>query len=139
MVVIFLDFDGVLHRKMSGNFEFLPNLFLLLNKYPEIAIVLSSNWKSELNEQDYKTLFGKYRRRVIGKINNHPGMIREEEILHYARSNNINKFIAIDDDCRGTLFNSNCSWLFRTDYFKGLDEESTNNLDVFIQKILYNI
>lgn len=42
-LTIFLDFDGVLHRKMIGNFELLANFNQVLNLFPNLKIVISSD------------------------------------------------------------------------------------------------
>lgn len=88
-----------------------------------------------MKPQDYQEIFGEYANRIIGQTPIITGstFLRELEILAYVRQHSIQKFIAIDDDCRNELFNANCNWLFKTDYFRGLDVEATNNLIKFIQ------
>lgn len=134
-LTIFLDFDGVLHRKMIGNFELLSNFNQVLNLFPNIKIVISSDWRHSMKLQDYQEIFGEYANRIIGQTPIITGstFLRELEILAYVRQHSIQKFIAIDDDCRNELFNANCNWLFKTDYFRGLDVDATNNLIKFIQ------
>ena len=45
-LVIFLDFDGVLHRKYDGTFELVSNLFRILESFPNAKMVISSNWRN---------------------------------------------------------------------------------------------
>lgn len=134
-LTMFLDFDGVLHRKMIGDFELLPNLNEVLDLFPNVVIVISSDWRHDLKAQDYQDVFGDYANRIIGKTPIMTGApyIRQLEVLTYVKQHAIHNFIAIDDDCRGELFNEDCTWLFRTDYFRGLDKEATNDLIRFIQ------
>ncbi len=133
-LTLFLDFDGVLHRKMDGNFEFMPNLFKVLEHYPLLEIVISSSWRNGLSQLSIADLFGSYATRVVGKT---PTLItanREQEILDYVRRHQLKHFIAVDDDCRGNLFSNNCPWLFKTNYFTGLNHESTQELIKFIEQ-----
>lgn len=59
-MILFLDFDGVLHPEgeehiLSGgtDFCFLPRLETLLREFPEVRIVISSSWREQLR---YETL-----------------------------------------------------------------------------------
>lgn len=131
--VIFLDFDGVLHCSMNGDFEFLPNLYKVLDTFPELKIVISSDWREGINEQSYQDIFGSYNSRILGITSKLPGFKREDEILEYANKHNITSFIAVDDDCRDELFSPDCNWLFKTSYFAGLNEAATYELIKFIE------
>jgi hypothetical protein len=48
-IIMFLDFDGVLHPKMNGTFEHMDNLKKVLDKYPQIDIVISSSWRFSMD------------------------------------------------------------------------------------------
>jgi hypothetical protein len=55
LVILFLDFDGVLHLEGEGHllndgtdFCFLPSLESLLRKFPHVRIVISSSWRERL-------------------------------------------------------------------------------------------
>lgn len=115
-LTLFLDFDGVLHRKMDGNFEFMPNLFKVLERYQQLEIVISSSWRNGLNKFSIDDLFESYAKRVVGKT-----------------ASLITGNRAVDDDCRGNLFSNNCPWLFMTNYFIGLNTETTQKLIKFIK------
>lgn len=132
-LTLFLDFDGVLHRKMDGNFEFMPNLFKVLERYQRLEIVISSSWRNGLNKFSIDDLFESYAKRVVGKTPSFINGNREQEILDYVRRHKLKHFIAVDDDCRGNLFSNNCPWLFMTNYFIGLNTETTQKLIKFIK------
>jgi|LauGreDrversion4_2_1035121.scaffolds.fasta_scaffold17344_7 hypothetical protein len=132
-LTLFLDFDGVLHRKMDGNFEFMPNLFKVLEHYQLLEIVISSSWRNELSQLSIDDLFGSYAERVVGKTPSFITGSREQEILDYVTRHKLKHFIAVDDDCRGNLFSNNCPWLFKTNYFTGLNTETTQELIKFIK------
>ena len=133
-MVIFLDFDGVLHRKCVDTFELIPNFIKVLDLYPKVEVVISSNWRLGMSNEAYFKIFGKYVDRIIGQTPNINPENRELEILEFVNMHKIDKFIAIDDDCRGTLFSQSCEWLFKTDYYRGLDSETTVKLIEFINE-----
>ena len=133
---IFLDFDGVLHRKMNGTFEFVHNLIEVLNIYPNADVVISSSWRNTIHPQFFAEIFGVYSSRIVGVTPYLPTAIRENEILKYVRSHHIQKFIAIDDDCRNNQFSKTCPWLFKTNYFIGLNKVTTDYLLKFIYTYL---
>jgi hypothetical protein len=81
-------------------------------------------------------LFGGYAKRIVGKTASLAAGNREEEILDYVKRHNLERFIAVDDDCRSHLFSQNCSWLFKTNYFVGLDTEATQELIKYIEQKL---
>jgi hypothetical protein len=73
-VILFLDFDGVLHPEgedhvLNGgaDFCFLPRLEALLREFPQVKIVISSSWREQLL---YKTLLKPFssdiRARILG-------------------------------------------------------------------------
>ncbi|MBY0379515.1 MAG: hypothetical protein K2P99_03825 [Burkholderiales bacterium] len=135
--IIFLDFDGVLHPKTRENFECLPNFISILKDFVTIKVVISSDWRDGISNDYLQSIFGVYSERIIGKTPNLFEKTREKEILKFVGNHKINKFIAIDDDCRGELFTKDCNWLFKTNYFKGLDEQSSIELRKFLVDRLY--
>jgi len=73
-VILFLDFDGVLHPEgedhiLNGgiDFCFLPRLEALLREFPHVKIVISSSWREQLR---YETLLKPFssdiRARILG-------------------------------------------------------------------------
>ena len=135
-LTLFLDFDGVLHRKMDGNFEFMPNLFKVLERYQLLEIVISSSWRNEMSQLSIDDLFERYAERVVGKTASFITGNREQEILDYVTRHKLKHFIAVDDDCRGNLFSNNCPWLFKANYFIGLNILTTQELIKFIEQML---
>jgi hypothetical protein len=88
-------------------------------------VVISSSWRlGNLNQ--LMDIFGNYSTRVIGSTPHLPGKNRQEEIQEYLRTSQITKYLAVDD-C-SELFYSDCCWLFKTDYSRGLDDETTTRL-----------
>lgn len=135
-LVMFLDFDGVLHKKMTETFEYTPNLITILKMFPNLSIVISSDWRGGLNAEFYSNIFGEYANRVIGETSKYTNASRQNEILDYVGKNGIKHFFAVDDDCRGVLFHPTCPWLFKTNYYRGLDSIITQNLIQFIKTLI---
>ncbi|AIP49936.1 HAD domain-containing protein [Burkholderia pseudomallei] len=120
--VLFVDYDGVLHRGATyvtprgvvssapstiELFEFAPTLLELLGPYPQIEIVLSTDWCLRFgfeHARDSIPLEG-LRQRVTGatyeaKLEDSalwPTRPRGVQILRYARRHNIGSWLAVDD------------------------------------------
>jgi hypothetical protein len=131
--VIFLDFDGVLHPKMNDSFEFMGNFFAVLNNFRQAQVVISSNWKDGLTQDNLNDLFKEYAHRVVGKTTSSQGMSRQDEIMAYVKLHKVTCYVAIDDDCRDTLFALDCDFLFKTNYFKGLTNDILPGLIQFMR------
>ncbi|WP_454905033.1 HAD domain-containing protein [Variovorax gossypii] len=112
-MILFLDFDGVLHPEgeehiLNGgtDFCFLPRLEALLREFPHVRIVISSSWREQLA---YKTLLKPFsediRARIIGATPPrefglpHPFAHREGEILAWLQLHDAveEPWVALDD------------------------------------------
>ena len=121
-MILFLDFDGVLHNypsPLGALWRHLPRLLGVLGDHPEVSVVVSSSWR--LSEDWRDVVPAELRARVVGftpviprpirkqyPVNYVPEPIRYLEILRYlqlARKNGV-PWVALDDD--RTLFPSNC-------------------------------
>lgn len=123
--ILFLDYDGVLHRggaiasRSTGVikselpiyqlFEFEPLLDAVLAQYPDVKIVLSTSWvyqKDGLRESMSRLSPG-LRERVIGTVFHDSGlsaevfhgMRRGDQVLQYVQRHNLvhNRWMALDD------------------------------------------
>lgn len=111
-MILFLDFDGVLHPEgedhiLNGvDFCFLPRLEALLREFPHVKIVISSSWREHLR---YKTLMKPFssdiRARILG-MTPYPGCglpppyrPREGEILAWLQLHDAvdEPWVALDD------------------------------------------
>lgn len=107
--VLFLDFDGVLHAHdepaLDDNFRLLqnPNLFrwcpvleLLLEPFPDVRIVVSSDWRRWFDDAALIELLGPLGERFAGVVEGY-GPTRAAEILTEVRRRSIVRWLALDD------------------------------------------
>lgn len=107
---MFLDFDGVLHRlgepaidenfrplDNPGLFCWLPLLQKALAPYPEIRIVIASDWRRIFDDATLVGLLGDaFECRVIGSVESFCRS-RAEEISMEAARRGLRRWLAIDD------------------------------------------
>lgn len=147
--VLFLDFDGVLHRlgairtrkgiKSSSPsielFEFAPILMDCLIPYISVEIVLSTSWVHRLGYQRAKSaLPAVLRERVVGATFHSryfdaeiwASKPRGAQILRYVHTHRLASWLAIDDEIVG--FVEHMSHLVRCDENLGLGDVVTQKL-----------
>lgn len=125
-MVLFLDFDGVLHssevylirrqpvlRAEEGMtlFQHAPLLVDALGERPDIRIVLSTSWVARLGFDHAKSyLPATLQARVIGATwHRHAGLLKNDRFLlsryvqieSYVRRHRLAHWLAIDDDAKG--------------------------------------
>lgn len=76
MILLFLDFDGVLHpyfprrdipQRANEYFSFLPRLEAVLRDYPEVNVVIASTWRKYHTLEELRAFFSQdLRTRVVG-------------------------------------------------------------------------
>ncbi|NKJ47628.1 hypothetical protein CIC12_12920 [Burkholderia sp. SG-MS1] len=147
--VLFLDFDGVLHRLsairtrrgITANspsiqlFEFAPILADVLDPYGNVQIVLSTSWVPILGYQRARdALPTGLRARVVGATYHSQYADagtwalrpRGEQILRYVWTNRLTNWLAIDDDING--LGQHLSHVVRCDERFGLGEVETQKV-----------
>lgn len=125
-MILFLDFDGVLHSSevylirrqlvLRGGegmslFQHAPLLIEALAERPEIRIVLSTSWVARLGFDRAKSyLPAALQARVIGATwHRHAGLLKNDwfllsryvQIESYVRRHRLKHWLAIDDDAEG--------------------------------------
>jgi hypothetical protein len=55
--VVFLDFDGVLHRFTTGTFRKLPLFCEYLRQNPDVSVVISSTWRLQYPLEELREFF----------------------------------------------------------------------------------
>ena len=107
-IILFCDWDGVLHRygaHVKEYFECLPALEEVLRSFPEVQIVVSSDWRKLHTLDELRTPFSPdIRPRLIGmspcfSFEKYGEGIRFEEARAYLRENNLDseRWAALDD------------------------------------------
>lgn len=108
-MILFLDFDGVLHaigKHVFGDQKFskLPLLEDWLRTHPEINVVISSSWRDTMSVEKLESFFSAdIRPRIIDKCPQlpwepEPEFWRYEEIMAWIKQTNYQgKWLALDD------------------------------------------
>lgn len=136
-MLIFLDFDGVLHPDFcsdSDYFCWMDNLETALHSFPNTKIVISSSWREHHTLNSLQQLFpSSLREKIIGVT---PVMYdksyvtggRELEILLWLQQEQCEheSWIAIDDTLN--LFDLHANQVMECDSMVGLDESATQQL-----------
>jgi hypothetical protein len=107
--VLFLDFDGVLHAHdepaLDQNFHLIPNanLFMwrpvleqMLEPFPDVRIVVSSDWRRWFDDAALMELLGPLGQRFAGVVEG-DGPTRAVEILTEVRRRAFAHWLALDD------------------------------------------
>lgn len=108
-MVLYLDFDGVLHPfgeeaideygRLLPNpqlFCWLPILSELLSPYPAVRVIVSSDWRRLFSDQELMRLLGELGGRFVGVVEN-INRNRAQEIACDANSRVISDWLALDD------------------------------------------
>ena len=97
--VLFLDFDGVLHRKMTGTFEHLPAFESWLRSTKGVGVVISSSWRSCDRDHLERIFSNDLIHLIVGRtIKEGVLQSRQQEILKFVRDNQVSDFMVLDDD-----------------------------------------
>lgn len=141
MIVLFLDFDGVLHpdpcRDRARMFEHAPRLAAALARFADMEIVLSTAWRTQHAPAALAAqLPPGLRERVVGatscfhEIECAPALVpyrRQAECQHWIdRRRPGAPWFALDD--RSEQFEPYCDRLIPTDSRIGLDDAALNRL-----------
>ena len=119
--VLFLDFDGVLHRKMTGTFEHLPAFEAWLRSTRDVGIVISSSWR-DCGRSYLERIFSEdLRERLIGRtVKEGLLKLRQDEILRFVNDHGISDFVVLDDD--NDEFDPSWAHRISTEYATGLTD-----------------
>src|ERR1035437_189613 len=111
-MILFLDFDGVLHGLGQQVFEHLPRFEAILRDFPQIEVVISSSWRENYSLDALRAFFSEdMQPRIVGttpvitaKWPPYRRHIRHQEIQDYIVSQGFDTrpWLALDDDM--TLF-----------------------------------
>lgn len=127
--ILFLDFDGVLHRYSSGTFSKLPLLCEFLRAHRDVGVVISSSWRDQFSLEKLREFFEPDIRtqiidttpltqsdRTFGRL--YRGRSRSDEIQEWLSSRPVQAFAMLDDEPKA--FTSLHERLVCTDAREGL-------------------
>jgi hypothetical protein len=136
-MIIFLDFDGVLHPEPCREEQFfchLPKLEALLREFPAVRIVISSSWRNDRTLAELRAFFSPdIAAKIIGCTPHHrdlPDLVemigitytRQAEIEGWMRTfGPWEKWVALDD--RAYWFRPFCANLIKCDAKTGITDD----------------
>ncbi|WP_299775761.1 HAD domain-containing protein [uncultured Tateyamaria sp.] len=131
--VVFLDFDGVLHKGTSETFVKLPLFEDFLRQHSCVSVVISSSWRNA-NQRYLERLFSDDIVDRLAGTTMPEGLLprRDQEIDCWVRVHRVTDFIALDDDA--SLFCPTWPKLFLTDGGKGLVPDDISALHNWAQR-----
>ena len=107
-MILFLDFDGVLHGLGRPAFEQLPRFEAILREYPELEVVVTSSWRERSHLEALRAFFSdNLRARIVGvtpviatKWPPYPRHVRHQEIQEFLASEGFDSraWLALDDE-----------------------------------------
>lgn len=130
-IILFLDFDGVLHPIPTGDqgvFYHLERFEELLCSHPRLDVVVSSSWRLTYPWDEIKGFFADdLQERIIDKTPNIPGGSRYEEIQAWLKENSSHSEWLILDD-QPDEFPPECTRLCLCETTVGFDAEAEKRL-----------
>lgn len=138
-IILFLDFDGVLHPLPSGSqgvFCHLDRFEACLRAYPRLKVVVSSSWRETFPWDEIRSFFASdLQDRIIDKTPVLPGERRYEEVQAWLRMQDCHRpWIALDDAT--DEFPDACPQLCRCYTTIGFDETAERRLVTMIEDLL---
>ena len=131
-MLLFLDFDGVLHPALwprEPDFCRLPLFEAVLRGAPRVRIVVSSTWREAFGLEELRCRFSAdIAARIVGATPVLPGRSRHAEIMAYLQrhATHATQWVALDDTPE--QFPPGCPYLIRCDPRSGLTEAVAREL-----------
>ncbi len=142
-MILFLDFDGVLHPRAPGKelFSNLARLEAVLREFEFVEVVITSTWREDMPFEKLQELFSPdIRPRIIGitpvveiEFPAGPHGSREEEIRLFLEKGDYKErsWLALDDEEK--LFQPGCTNLIKCPTMIGFDDEVEKRLKDLLQ------
>ena len=131
--VLFLDFDGVLHRGFSETFEHLGAFEKLLRSHLDTSVVISSDWRRGKTLDQLKSLFSSSaREQIVGVTPELSPDDRQREIEAFCEMHKIGSYLIIDDS--KALFRPGNSNAYFTNPKTGLTRDDLYCIDAWLRK-----
>ncbi len=139
MMILFVDFDGVIHpipKPVDGLFCHLPRLERVLREFPNINVVVSSSWRETYPFDVVQGIFSEdLHSRIIDVTPSIPGVKRQAEVEAWLSENSYSEKWAVIDDQKDE-FSDEFHPLFLCETTVGLDETSIEKFRLFLLREL---
>lgn len=149
-MILFLDFDGVLHpfpmTPASAHFSATAPLWTVLERFPEISVVITSTWRERLSLTQLVNLLREhggenFTSRFIGvtpimeSTTDYVPGIRQREIESWLINNGVagERHIILDDI--EEYFDRTCTNLYLVDGVTGLTEHDAEMIPVWLNSL----
>jgi len=137
-MLLFLDFDGVLHPALDGrepNFCRLPLLEPVLRAAPSVSIVISSTWREALTLDELREPFSAGIACRIAVTPLLEGALRHGEIMRYLKlhATHATEWVALDDAV--VEFPRGCPYLLLCDPRTGLTDTVARELELRLMQM----
>lgn len=122
--VLFLDFDGVLHANQNGSLEHIGLVEEFLRRYPQVVVVISSNWRMTHSLESLRDMFAPdvaHRIEGVTSVTTETPYSRYIEIKSYLADSGPRAWCALDDEA--VMFPPKCPSLVHTVHSWGVTEE----------------
>ncbi len=100
MRLLFLDFDGVLHPseqyRLIRHFIWTPKLEWLLERHPDVKVVVHSTWRYDHTDDELRALLGPLGSRFVGSAPRGPRAQAIESVLS-ANKGVVTSHLVLDD------------------------------------------
>jgi hypothetical protein len=144
-VTLFLDVDGVLHRRAPGaeKLTALPQLQESIRRHPRLEVVISSSWREVFEFEDMVELFDEnLRRQIVGStpvLDLDTKFVRQRECEQWMGTHRPSdqEWLALEDE--HALFEPGCPQLLLVDGSKGLQLADLRRLDERISEALARV
>lgn len=149
-MILFLDFDGVLHPfpmgRSDAHFSSAQYLWKILDRFQEFSVVITSTWREQHTFEELLTTLSaqggqRYAKRFVGvtpvletSYEYIPG-IRQKEIETWLQQNDLANcpYLILDDI--ESYFDSNCRNLYLVDGATGLTEEDIESISFYVDEL----
>lgn len=139
IVIIALDFDGVLHKYEASEwvgereeykfFHYLPRFEAVVRDYPQVRIVIASSWRLQKKLDALRAIFSEdIGKKILGVTPIHQSRsmagLRQSEVESWLVENNFSgvRWVALDDESRNYL--PEASLIVCNDGFSDFEEKS---------------
>lgn len=129
--VLFLDIDGVLHPNTDESLSQLPLLLDMLERNPNLQIVMSSSWRADIDDNFIVNKFGIAFDLALVGATPYGLKSRSDEINAFVKYYKVDKYIILDD--RKDLFKQDDDNIIFTQTHRGLTKQHVKLINEWLK------